>query len=148
MSELESRLRQSEDREHIASLNHRYARLIDSGKLEAFSRLFADGTWRDCTGPGSVLSWLRENVRLYGETPRTNHLISALDIDIDGDTAAGLSTITVFLQTPESSTVSVITVNEYYDEYSRIDGEWWFTSRRVSRRLEGDMTAHVRDQRR
>jgi hypothetical protein len=38
-------------------------------------------------------------------------------------------------------------VSDYHDEYTRVDGEWRFRSRKVTRRLEGDMTAHLRDQR-
>lgn len=156
MTELESRARQLEsvsrriglldDRDEITRLNHRYTRLIDTGRLEEFAELFAHGTWRDCTGAAAVLDWLRTNVRLYAGTPRTNHLISALDIEIDGDTATGLSTITVYFQHPDATQISVITVNDYFDEYRRIDDRWQFASRRVSRRLEGDMTEHVVDQ--
>lgn len=146
MSQLERRVRALEDRAALAQLNHRYARLVDLGRFEEFAALFAHGTWRDCTGADEVLAWLRENVRLYDGTPRTNHLISALDIEVDGDAARGRSTITVYQQRPGTADISVITVNDYIDEYQRIEGEWWFSSRHVVRRLEGDMSAHVFDQ--
>lgn len=132
-----------EARHQIEALNYRYARLIDAGNFVEFAELFAHGTWRDRVGRDAVLSWLRENVRLYDGLTRTSHLISALEVEVDGARATGRSTITIFHQPASGEPITVMTVNDYDDRYGEIDGEWRFLSREVTRRLEGDMTPHL-----
>lgn len=147
MDDLAHRVQRLEDVQAIELLNREYARLIDAGELAAFAELFRDAVWRDCAGADAVLKWLQGNVRLYDGTPRTHHLVSGLTIDVDGSTAEGRSTITVYLQPEPGDPILPITVSDYHDEYVRVGGEWRFRSRKVARRLEGDMTAHLRDQR-
>jgi hypothetical protein len=134
------------DEIRLRRLNDRYADLVDAGRFEEFSDLFRHGSWRgDLVGSDAVLQWLREHVIVYDDgTPRTHHLISSLRFQIDGERARGWSTITVLQQNPATSVIEIITVNDYTDEYAIIDGAWAFVSRTVRRRLEGDMSRHVR----
>lgn len=149
MEDTVERLQRLESVRAIEALNTEYARLIDAGRLEEFADLFRGAVWRNCVGADAVLSWLKENVRLYGETPRTHHLVSGLVVEIepDGATARGTSTITVLLQPEAAGPIVAITVSDYHDEYALVEGRWRFRTRQVTRRLEGDMTAHLRDQR-
>lgn len=130
--------------EELRRLNDRYVSLIDGGHLDEFAALFQNATWKGLDGSESIRTWLEENVILYGETPKTHHLVSGLRIDVDGDSASGESIITVLQQHPETGVVSVITVNDYTDTYVRSRGVWRFATRSVVRRLQGDMSLHVR----
>lgn len=146
MSELAARVQEIEDVRAIERLNTEYARLIDAGRLEEFSELFRNGVWRGHVGYDAVLSWLRGNVRLYDGTPRTHHLVSGLEVAVDGDRAESWSTITVHLQPAVGEAITPITVSDYHDTYERGEAGWSFRTRAVRRRLEGDMRAHLRDQ--
>ena len=134
--------------EQIRRLNHRYAELVDHGRLREFAQMFSRATWRGFTGSDDLLAYLHENVIIYPDgTPRTHHLVSNLDITLTGDDRAeSTSVITIYQARWSSGEIRVITVNDYRDTYRLESGVWRFESRWVVRRLEGDMSEHLRSE--
>lgn len=133
-----------EDRAAIERLLVEYAYRLDAGEFERFAELFADGVWLGHSGYDAVLEWVRGNLYLYGDIPLTQHVVSNVAIDVDGDTARATSYLTVAQRSPDAERFDVITTVRYEDEFARRDGGWVFRDRRPTRRLIGDNSRHRR----
>ena len=128
----------------ITHLIHEYARLIDSAQFERVAELFRDATWFGNTGYDEVLDWFQTRVILYDGNPRTQHVVTNVDVSIDAGSADATahSYITVLQQVDPSGPISIITANYYDDTFAKVEGVWRFGSREITRRLVGDMNQH------
>ena len=141
----------TDSRYHITHLINQYGFTIDTGDLQSFAALFADGVWEvegsePCVGSQQVLDALA-TVRIYDDgTPRTKHVISNLDLAIDeaGDSAQSQCYITLFQQTDDFP-MQAIFCGHYFDEFVRIDNRWRFSHRLIKNMLVGDLSAHHAD---
>jgi hypothetical protein len=122
------------DSRDLERLNVAYARHIDDGDYDGFASLFARGTWNGLTGKRATLDWLAANIPLHADgRPGTLHAISNLTIEIDGDTATGISTLTVYRAL--RGRIEPHIINDYHDRYARDDAGWYFVERSIVRRM-------------
>jgi 3-phenylpropionate/cinnamic acid dioxygenase small subunit len=133
------------DRDAVAALVHRYAELLDGGDLDGVAALFAHATWRAASGTrtGDAIRAAYDGVILYDGIPGTKHLISNLDVVVEGDTATSRCYFTV-LQAPPGQPLRPILAGRYHDAFARDDLGWHFTDRLILSDLEGDLSAHYR----
>jgi hypothetical protein len=137
-------------RGQILHLMNMYGFAIDTGDIDGFAGLFEHGEWGMEGTPAFVgkqqfLEALA-NVRIYPDgTPRTRHVTSnvELDIDEDGGMAKGQCYVTVFQQTDEFPLQAIFS-GHYFDEFERVAGSWRFKKRLIRYLLVGDMSAHLK----
>ena len=132
------------DKEAIERLLCEYAFRLDAGQFERFAELFRDGVWLDHHGYDAVLAWVSANIYRYDGIPLTQHVVSNVSIDLDGDSARAMSYLTVVQGTPEGGRLDVITAVCYEDTFVRTDQGWAFRERLPARRMVGDNSRHRR----
>ena len=137
----------------ITNLIHLYAELMDAGRLEECSDLFADArvVFDSDAGPPVVVDrdgllevW-RSMVAIHGDgTPRTRHLVGTPILEVDGEAgiATCRSTYTVFQQVDDGPLQPIIS-GRYNDRFERVDGTWRFTERTYAADLVGDLSDHL-----
>ena len=139
------------ERDEITALVHRYASLLDSGRLGEVIDLFARATWRSgSAGKALTTEQIKatyDRVILYEDgTPRTHHLITNLTIDVsEGATeASGSCYFTVLQGVNPGEPLTAILSGRYTDTYAKDDGGWYFTERIFDADLVGDQSRHFR----
>jgi uncharacterized protein (TIGR02246 family) len=127
----EQRLRRAEDQLAIQRVITDYAELLDARDFDGYAALFArDGTWQTGQavrhGPEEIKAML---TGLFGPTPKgfvngsDYHLVSNIEIDLDGDHASARSRH--LMMTRDRSGHPTPTLAGYYeDEFVREDGQW------------------------
>ena len=137
----------------ITNLIHLYAELMDAGRLEECSDLFADARvvlGSDVDPPvvvdrDGLLEVWRSLVAIHDDgTPRTRHLVAnpILEVDEEADSATCRSTYTVFQQVTDGPLQPIIS-GRYHDRFERVDGTWRFAERTYSVDLVGDLSDHM-----
>ena len=143
----------SEAREAILRLMNEYCYRIDAGDIEGFASLFERGSFHvlgDPSGPDvgkdAVVETL-QNVILYDGKPRTQHVMSTLQIDVNesGIEATAQCYITVFQALPPDFPMQPIFGGHYHDRFERAESGWYFASREISPDLLGDLSRHRAD---
>ncbi|MGN6472729.1 MAG: nuclear transport factor 2 family protein [Mycobacteriales bacterium] len=139
------------DREAIAALIHRYAELLDAGRLAEVAELFSQGTWRSgATGRALTQEQVRgvyDQVILYDDgTPRTHHLITNLMIDVTegADEASASCYFTVLQGVDPAKPIETIVSGRYVDQFRRGTTGWYFHERVFHADLVGDQSRHFR----
>lgn len=124
--------------EAIIHLMNDYAETFDGGAIERFTRLFSVARLHfegmaDLRGENEVKAFVAERVLLYDGSPRTNHILSNIDIrrDSDGRTAAASSYVTV-MQAMHDFPLQVIGTARYRDRFRLDDDGWRFEERIVT----------------
>ena len=129
-----------------------YASLCDEGRFAELATMFEGATYRvehsgtdkvsEYRGSDEVLGFC-EQTRIYDDgTPRTKHVVTNVDIRLDGDTATSSCYVTVFQQT-DKLPLQPIASGRYVDAFRRIDGSFRFSDRLISGFLLGDRSHHV-----
>lgn len=139
----------SSDRE-IQNLIATYTDLVDGGDFAGLGALFAGATFALNDGPavsgGAAVEQLaHDTLMTYDDgTPRTRHLITNLFLEIDeaAGTAEARSYFTVLQSLPELP-LQPIAGGRHLDDFTRRDGRWQFTNRRVVTDFTGDVSHHV-----
>ena len=139
------------DRRDIERLMHLYAHRIDAADFDGFAELFAHGSLhlRGLSPPAEGRDAVRELVGrvviLHDGSPRTNHVMANILIDVADDrrSATARSYVQV-LHGLAGNPIAPIATAFYDDRYVRIDDQWWFESRVATASLVGDMSTHVR----
>ena len=137
----------------ITNLIHLYAELMDAGRLEECSDLFADARVvfdSDADPPvvvdrDGLLEVWRSLVAIHDDgTPRTRHLVATpiLEVDEEADSATCRSTYTVFQQVTDGPLQPIIS-GRYHDRFERVDGTWRFAERTYAVDLVGDVSDHM-----
>jgi uncharacterized protein (TIGR02246 family) len=137
-------------REAILHLINRYAFTIDTGDLEGFASLFEHGEWimhdaEPIAGRQHIAEAIAR-IRIYADgTPRTKHVISNIDVDVDEEagTATSECYVTVFQQT-DGFPLQPIFSGHYFSDFAQVDGSWRFTKRVIRYGLVGDLSAHLK----
>jgi hypothetical protein len=130
--ELEARLRRAEDILEIQQLFIDYGALLDAGRFEEYSTLFARDGELDlgpigrATGPDAIRKMMEENVG--SSAMGSVHLISSPRIELDGDIASSEVMWTVINQGDDGRPV-VGMVGLHRDRLVREDGRWRFAKR-------------------
>jgi hypothetical protein len=144
---------EEQSRRAIERLMNDYCYLIDSGDIDAFSALFAGGHWGVIGEPGgpavgaAAVAERLQAVILYEDgTPRTKHLMSNVDIEVESETRATARCCIMVMQAvvPELP-LQAIFIGRYDDVFECVDGEWRFLSRDIHPDLIGRMDFHRSD---
>ena len=93
-------------------------------------------------GVAEVLEFFSGTIIHEDGTPRTRHLVTNVEIELDGDRASARSSVTVLQQT-EVLPLQAIATGRYLDRFERVGGEWRFAERLVTGFLLGDRSQHV-----
>jgi SnoaL-like protein len=132
--EMESRMREMEDREAIKELRHLYSYHVDQGKMAECAALYSDDAVADF-GPLGVFRG-RDQVRgFYCEYLPANfvemrHYVHNHVIRLAGDRGDGECYFEVKLISREGKGFSI--AGRYDDEFVRVGGQWKFKARRVT----------------
>lgn len=136
------------DRDAISALMCEYCDSIDRGDLGACAELFANGAWGIegdlAHGPAAVKAVL-DNVTLYDGKTCTRHLISNVQIRVDGASATATSCITVMQGLPGRFPLQAIFIGSYYDRFRKDASGWVFLERKIVPDLVGDLSFHRSD---
>lgn len=136
---------------HITNLLHRYAELMDEGRLEDVAALFEHaeivmGGDQVVRGAAPMLDQWRRFVRIHPcGTPRTKHVITNAIVEVDepAGSASCRSYYTVFQQT-EALALQPVCAGRYHDTFVRVDGAWRFATRDYSLLdMIGDLSQHL-----
>ena len=125
---------------------------MDAGRLADAAALFEHASYRvvregqddpvSAQGAAAVERFFAIT-RLYPDgTPRTKHVITNVDIRLDGDVATSRCTVTVFQQT-DVLPLQPIASGQYVDRFERVDGTWRFAERQLRDFLYGDRSQHI-----
>jgi 3-phenylpropionate/cinnamic acid dioxygenase small subunit len=139
----------------ITNLIYRYAERLDAGDMDAVAGIFAHG--RICgmedgppetvfEGEAGVRRMYDMATRIYEDgTPKTKHLTSNVQLDIDeaAGTARSTSYYCVTQATPELP-LQVIITGHYKDTFHRVDDAWWFDTRIMFVDQVGDVSQHLK----
>lgn len=126
----------------------RYCRTYDEGDFKAYAELFKNGIIGGPTGTftsvAEVAAYHRRNCKLYDGKPNTRHVITNIEINIapDGQSANASSYVTIY-QATDDFPLQVIFVGSYLDEFHKVDGEWWFKTRKAVAHLVGNLSRHA-----
>lgn len=137
-------------REEVYRLLTSYCAGIDEGRLDDVADLFgADGAYGPYKGHGvvgsaAVRELLHKTVMLYDGVPRTRHMITNVQIDINADGVSGTckSYVQVLHQAPGGPLHPVV-AGTYHDKVHIVDGRWLFAERLMEMQLIGDLSTHV-----
>jgi len=123
------------DREAIRDVLLEYGRAFDERRVEDYANLFAEnGTWgggpNPATGPAGVLEMITRTVAMIPTEPgnRNFHVMTNMDVEVDGDTATAWSRYTFYMPGENGSPVAFVS-GVYDDKLVRVDGTWKFLSR-------------------
>ena len=133
---IEQRLARLEDLEQIRKLFQAYQRALDGKDFRAYASLFArDGQFvagdMVATGPDEIFALvdgMPEAGLLTARTGDDFHLVSNVDIDLDGDRATATSTWSYVVRGAGDAPV-LEKLGHYEDELVREDGAWRFARR-------------------
>jgi 3-phenylpropionate/cinnamic acid dioxygenase small subunit len=136
----------------IQTLLVAYAECVDAGRLADAAALFEHATYRvvregqddpvHAQGAAAVEQFFAIT-RLYQDgTPRTRHVITNVDIRLDGDAARSRCTVTVF-QATDVLPLQPIASGQYVDRFERVDSTWRFAERQLQNFLYGDRSQHI-----
>jgi 3-phenylpropionate/cinnamic acid dioxygenase small subunit len=130
-----------------------YAERVDGGRWGELGELFEHATYRiehaetgDVSvyeGAGAVRAFGEQTIVYDDGTPRTKHVITNVDIRIDGDVATSSCNATVFQQVDDFP-LQPIAAGRYLDRFEKVDGTWRFAERTITGFLQGDRSRHIK----
>ena len=134
--DLEARVAALEAREAIRELIYAYGRALDTRDFRAFSALFDPemGTWvggfGTATGSDEIFRLMDEEIGHSDPPaePRSHHIFTNVQIDVDGDRATATTKWT-FVMPSASGEPRWIYLGHYDDEFIRRGDRWLFLRR-------------------
>ena len=136
----------------INALLMTYAECVDGARWDDMGALFEHATYRiehadsghvsTYQGAGDVRGFGAQTIVYDDGTPRTKHVITNVDIHVDGDSATASSYATVFQQT-DVFPLQPIAAGRYIDRFEKVEGGWRFADRLLTGFLLGDRSHHV-----
>ncbi len=138
----------SDDRHAITALIHAYAERIDAGDLDGVTRLLADAVWSSSSRPDGLrgtdaIRAVYADTLLYDGLPCTQHVVTNVVVDVNGDAATARSRYTVFQARPDFPLQPII-AGRYHDAFTRHAAQWRFSARTILVDLLGDLSRHLR----
>lgn len=124
-----------EDREQIRELYARYALYIDAARFEDWVGCFTeDGVFESSTfGKNAGREALRKFCSTYEKTwegGHVRHMMVNVSFDVHGDHAHGTCNLIYF--TIKNGKTELTAVGGYRDELRKVNGNWFFSHRKVS----------------
>jgi len=135
----EERLDRIESRLAIGQLPIRYAMAVDGRDVDTWLGLFVPDVQigRDRFGREALREWIEPALRTFR---RSVHQIVGHRVDlVDADHATGAVYCRAEHEVDERWIVMAIC---YFDEYRRLDGEWYFSRRREEHWYAADINEH------
>ena len=136
---LEERLDRMESLAEIRQLAVRYALYLDSRDMKQLVELFVPDVrvGREASGREALEAWFTRTMRV----PKTSvHLVANHIVDFeDGDHARGVVYCHDELERPDTGLWDVGKL-QYWDQYRRVDGTWYFARRKFHRWYMVDAT--------
>lgn len=133
----EERLQRMEDIEAIRSLLIDYGRALDERDFKAYGQLFAqNGTWKGGMGSAESPEGIQKMVekgfsRMSPELyENSHHIMTSLDIEVDGDTAKAWSRWMWVVQGTDGRPRTERS-GHYEDTLIRENGQWKFQQRQA-----------------
>src|SRR5688572_15460477 len=134
---VEQRLQKLEDIEAIRSLMIDYGRALDKRDFAAYGALFAkEGSWKGgmggATGPENIANMVQAGFAKMDPAMYTdsNHVMTSMDIRVDGDTATGWSRWLWVI--PGDDNRPLVQRGGYYEDiFIREDGHWKIKQRQA-----------------
>lgn len=141
-----------EDWHAINALLMTYAQRVDGGRFQEVADMFEHARYRvhhadtgkvsEYQGSEPVLGFCN-GTRLYEDgTPRTKHVVTNVDIEVEGDAARSSCYVTVFQQT-DALPLQPIASGRYVDRFERGPQGWRFAERLITGFLLGDRSQHI-----
>src|SRR5262245_15822212 len=127
---LEERIDRIESLDQIRQLPHRYALALDTRNMEDLVELFVEDVrvGRDAVGRAALRSWFTATMSRFGTSI---HFVGNHIIDFDAaDRAHGVVYCRDELERPGEWGVGYL---QYWDDYERRGGVWYFVRRRFFR---------------
>jgi 3-phenylpropionate/cinnamic acid dioxygenase small subunit len=124
----------------------RIAHLADTGDLSDYAECFTDdATWNLPADSGVGLpaqtrrglsdivegAQERRNMGMQGPGSRTRHVVSTIDVEVDGDTARSRAYWRYYGQT--NATPQLLTMGQYDDRFRRTSTGWHLQERTITR---------------
>ena len=135
---LEARLKRLEDIEEIRRVIMDYGRLLDAKDFKGYANLFAenggewDGGFGRLKGRAEIEATMVKNMGGSTGPARSNyHLMSSIEIDVDGDKGKAWSRWT-FIMNNEENRPALVVAGQYNDTFVREKGRWKFQRRIVT----------------
>jgi SnoaL-like domain len=134
---VEARLRRLEDIEEIRRVILDYGRLLDARDFKGYSLLFAengewDGGFGKAAGPKAIEEMMVRSMGDGSGPARANyHLMSSIEIDVDGDAAKAWSRWT-FIMSNDENRPALVVAGQYNDTFVHERGRWKFLRRVVT----------------
>lgn len=128
----DERLDRMESYAAIQQLAARYARALDARDMDTVVSMFNPNVQvgAGAHGQRALKAWLSE---LMSQMRTSVHLVAQHVIDFaDADHATGIVYCRDELERPDRGEWAVGAI-QYWDEYSRVDGEWYIDRRRLHR---------------
>jgi hypothetical protein len=141
----------SEARQQILKLMNEYCYRVDTGDLDGFAALFENGSFQVLGDPAGALNGseavrgMLQNVTLYDGKPQSKHVMSNVQIEVDGDSATAQCYITVFQAVAPDFPLQPIFIGHYFDRFEKGANGWYFRNREISPDLIGDLSRHRAD---
>lgn len=138
----------SDDATQICNLIYRCAELFDMGDFEAVLEMFKHGDFLLSEGrrlsPDEMREVWKGLVILHDGSPKTRHIVTNPEIDIDGNQAMCRSCYMV-LQATETLPLQIIVSGRYVDHFTQTaEGQWRFAQRHYAMMdLVGDVSQHI-----
>jgi 3-phenylpropionate/cinnamic acid dioxygenase small subunit len=130
----------------VMKLIARIAHLADIGDLADYAECFTDdATWKlpadsgvglppqTRTGVADILQGAQERraIGMQGPASKTRHVVSTIDVEVDGDTARSRAYWRYYGQT--DATPQLLTMGQYDDEFRRTSTGWRLQQRTIIR---------------
>jgi 3-phenylpropionate/cinnamic acid dioxygenase small subunit len=133
-----------ESRAQLENLLARYCRAYDDGDLDTYADLFSGSTISGMSTHDEIVAFHRDNIYWYDGVPRTRHVISNIELDIDevAGTASGRCYVIVYQEAPQFP-LQPILIGSYVDRFERAQDEWRFADRHFEPHLVGDISRHA-----
>jgi len=126
----DERLDRLESLEQIRQLPHRYALAVDTRNLDDLVELFVEDVQvgRDKSGRPAMKAWFGDTLARFADSI---HFVGNHVIDLDSpDEASGVVTCSDQLEKGPEWHIGYI---QYWDQYLRRDGRWYFKRRKLHR---------------
>jgi hypothetical protein len=125
-------LREVVAKQKITDALTRYSRGIDRCHLPSLQAVFwPDGTADYGSGAQNAYAWAEATVGALARMRRTQHAISNLLIEVDGDQATAETYCQAYheLDTPDGGVLEMVVGGRYLDRLERRNGEWRIAER-------------------
>jgi hypothetical protein len=140
----------SNDIQSIANLVYSYPELLDTGKFDELTELFARATVRvhgsehAAQGTDAIRKMLVGSVVLYNGIPSTKHLVTNLIVEVDAERkSAATRSYYVALQACAGLPLQPIIAGRWHDRFERDGDRWFFVERVIHPDLMGNLRFHL-----